>query len=557
MAHIKVATAHVTVDALADQFWQRYLHGTSYAGPEAAAEALLGVLNKLYLQAGRDAVRTFLRSIKEQLAPRQPAARAPAPPAAVFALASSLAVAAERLRQFSPVKGHDKLGAVVLEELRLRLFRIVMGDTFAADTGLRRRALDCCFVRMMQEEETRQRCQERLAAAQNSCAASDSGSSTASAASTPTTLSRSQEALGVQRARSLGRNLTIAGLTGPDTSSWGALWGSIMAGSLGHQAMPLLQSVMADLYTCGGLAAASARSSASTVRSSSFCRLGSKSSVASSPASAAAPPPASPGRLELPDAARAAAPPVDSPPRLPTGRRRASRASDGGDGVSSSPLRSRIGGAAAVWKGRLSAAASGARERMSRLGDGALRGSSPGAGDAPGGDASSGDEAPVAPSALDSELSLGDASPGPAVPAPAEGRDQAAQPQAPQLQPQAPQPEPPPGAQADDRGAKQLPGAPEAPASEAGSEEATDQLPEGWVAFGSEAEAAARGAADPPAQQPAAGHHRRNSSRTLKFWSEESIAWGKDDGAAAAAAGAAAAAPPVAEPLAQAAAAAR
>jgi hypothetical protein len=85
------------------------------------------VLNKLYLQAGRDAVRTFLRSIKEQLAPRLPAARAPAPPAAVFALASSLAVAAERLRQFSPVKGHDKLGAVVLDELRLRLFRIVSG----------------------------------------------------------------------------------------------------------------------------------------------------------------------------------------------------------------------------------------------------------------------------------------------------------------------------------------------------------------------------------------------------------------------------------------------
>jgi len=81
--------------------------------------------------------------MKEQMLP--PSTRA-AVAAAVFALVRGLAVAAERLRQFSPVKGHDKMGAVVLEELRFRLYRLITGETFGADTAVRRRALDCCFV---------------------------------------------------------------------------------------------------------------------------------------------------------------------------------------------------------------------------------------------------------------------------------------------------------------------------------------------------------------------------------------------------------------------------
>jgi hypothetical protein len=41
----------------------------------------------------------------------------------VFALLSSLIDAAERLRQFSPVK--EQLSTAVLEEVRFRLYRIV------------------------------------------------------------------------------------------------------------------------------------------------------------------------------------------------------------------------------------------------------------------------------------------------------------------------------------------------------------------------------------------------------------------------------------------------
>lgn len=41
----------------------------------------------------------------------------------VFALLSALIDAAERLRQFSPVK--EQLSAAVLEEVRFRLYRIV------------------------------------------------------------------------------------------------------------------------------------------------------------------------------------------------------------------------------------------------------------------------------------------------------------------------------------------------------------------------------------------------------------------------------------------------
>lgn len=110
------------------------------APPTTTAVALAGVLCKVHANGGRDDVRAFLRTVKSQLVPPT-ARRAPA-----FALLLALAAAAERLRQFSPVKGHDKLGGVVLEELRMRLFRVVTGDTFAGDTLARRAALDCCFL---------------------------------------------------------------------------------------------------------------------------------------------------------------------------------------------------------------------------------------------------------------------------------------------------------------------------------------------------------------------------------------------------------------------------
>lgn len=95
---------------------------TAARPPPPLSTACAGILSKVYSQGGREDVRTFLRGIKEQVAP--PAVRAAAT-GPVFALAAALAAAAERLRQFSPVKGHDKLGSCVLEELRLRLYRVV------------------------------------------------------------------------------------------------------------------------------------------------------------------------------------------------------------------------------------------------------------------------------------------------------------------------------------------------------------------------------------------------------------------------------------------------
>lgn len=184
----QVATPHITVEALAASFWTKFLTGGAYGGPDAAAEALLGappllwpapgsshpqpcraaaclqqraastqivsqlpglpqphagILGRVYAQGGRDDVRAFLRGIKDQLA--HPATRAAAGPP-IFAVAASLAVAAERLRQVSTVKGHAKLGSVVLQELRLRLYRVVTGEAFASDTATRRLALDVVFV---------------------------------------------------------------------------------------------------------------------------------------------------------------------------------------------------------------------------------------------------------------------------------------------------------------------------------------------------------------------------------------------------------------------------
>ena len=109
------------------------------AHPLAGAPAA-GILLRVYSQGGREDVRTFLRSIKEQLAPQHARAAAAAP---VFALVGALAVSAERLRQFSPVKGHDKLGSCVLEELRLRLYRVVGGAAGGRLLCLRRGCRAC------------------------------------------------------------------------------------------------------------------------------------------------------------------------------------------------------------------------------------------------------------------------------------------------------------------------------------------------------------------------------------------------------------------------------
>ncbi len=125
----------------------------------------------------------------------------------------------------------------------------------------------------MQEAEARQRCQERLATqprtpAPPSAAASDAASSPASSpCSTPTggkpePPSPSPRLLAVQskapsKALSFGRKVSKtmvkSGLAGPDTSSWDSLWECIMDGTLGHQAMPLLQvwGRAVELTACG------------------------------------------------------------------------------------------------------------------------------------------------------------------------------------------------------------------------------------------------------------------------------------------------------------------
>jgi hypothetical protein len=142
------------------------------------------------------------------------------------------------------------------------------------------------------------------------------------------------------------------------------------------ESIPALQSVLIDLYTYGGLPyTPSAGTSALTSRSGSFSRINSRGSTASNTSSPPRLPTGKHGRRGA--AAAAGEPPLcrDSsgsdassraaaPPRI--------RVSGGGDRADepTSPLRSRLGGAAAAFKGKLTAAASGARERMNRLADG-------------------------------------------------------------------------------------------------------------------------------------------------------------------------------------------
>lgn len=201
------------------------------------------------------------------------------------------------------------------------------------------------------------------------------------------------------RARAFGRRVShkmaMSGLAGPDVSSWGALWSSIMCSLLGHQAAPLLQSVISDLYAAGCLlvsagtsaaaAAAGAGGSAGRGAGAAHLRCASAGSAASGAASGWASPP-------LPLAAGL----VHGGPSSPGGSStlaRTSKASSSGvlvitDGlqpmdkvagersVGAAPIRSRLGGAAAALTGRVVAAANSARERIARLTDTASRGSS-------------------------------------------------------------------------------------------------------------------------------------------------------------------------------------
>lgn len=101
----------------------------------------------------------------------------------------------------------------------------------------------------MKEEEAKQRCQQRAAAQRAAsgqapaAAASVSGSFTASSFSARSAGSFLGAQNGPKEKLSLGRIMSerMSGLSGPDTSSWSALWSSLMESALGHQAMPLLQ----------------------------------------------------------------------------------------------------------------------------------------------------------------------------------------------------------------------------------------------------------------------------------------------------------------------------
>lgn len=552
MAAIKAVAPLITIDALAEQFWAKYLCG-SYAGADAAAEALLGILHKVYAQGGRDDVRAFLRSFKDQLQRqrrRAATAAAAGPPGdraecPAFALARALAAAAERLRQFSPVKGHDKLGACVLEELRLRLYRVVTGDTFAADTAVRRQALDCCFVSMMQEEESRQRRQQRLA--QQSF-----GSSASSGSASPTAAAGQQAPpAGQLRGTSLSfsrfkMSEKMAGLAGTDVSSWTSLWGAIMGGLLGHQAAPLMQSLLIDMYAGGllGHAAGPVRGGgggfSSRVEKSgpkgAACAAGGPSALPSAacdaPAAAATAAPGQPpeerrgsggagddavtqSSSDTGGAAAAAA--AAAAPAAPQ------RESAGGGGIAG-----RVGGAAA-FAGRFAAAVkSGARGRMAQVKDRLSRdgscGGSEGSGPSTPGTTATVVFAPTA--AGEGAASAVAGEPGGA---------------------RWPEPCKAPGHGAGAQDAREL---------AAGGEGGGPGVPNGWVQFGPEPMASPAGrlqltasscppgpaaAAAAPSggggdasdgMPPGACHHRRGSSHTLHFWEDESVSWAQEDGGA-------------------------
>ena len=92
----------------------------------------------------------------------------------------------------------------------------------------------------MKEGEAKQRCQQR-AAAQRAAAAASTGSPQAGAAAPAGggAVPRSSGSFMGGGLRMMSERMP--GFSGPDVSSWFAVWGSVMGSTLGHQAMPLLQ----------------------------------------------------------------------------------------------------------------------------------------------------------------------------------------------------------------------------------------------------------------------------------------------------------------------------
>eukprot|EP00878_Enallax_costatus_P036710 GHUV01041252.1.p1 GENE.GHUV01041252.1~~GHUV01041252.1.p1 ORF type:complete len:190 (+),score=47.46 GHUV01041252.1:318-887(+) len=163
----------VTVVEYVAEFFRQYksrAYGKSISNnAKGGAEALMGMLKLVLSKGGREELRIALHCFKDQLN----AAMLSGPARNVqleelFSLLSSLIDSAERFRQFSPVK--ESFSTAVLEEVRWRLFRIIAGDGFSEDVGVRRRALDIIFQALQREQQEQQKSlarQQQLATASN------------------------------------------------------------------------------------------------------------------------------------------------------------------------------------------------------------------------------------------------------------------------------------------------------------------------------------------------------------------------------------------------------
>ncbi|WIA41318.1 hypothetical protein OEZ86_004915 [Tetradesmus obliquus] len=253
------APVQVTVVEYVSEFFRKYksrAYGKSISvNAKGGADALMGMLKLVLSKGGREELRIALHCFKDQLTAAvnsAPATRSQQVEE-LFALLSALVDAAERLRQFSPVK--EGLSAAVLEEVRWRLFRVLAGDGFSEAPDVRRRALDLVFLSHMREAAELQQQQQRhkqlvaggAAAAAGPAAGIAAGIAAANAAAAGFTVGGSSGKPGSpsKAARLLQRR--AGGLAGPDVSSWEGLWCSLGAMS-GRRMLPLLQSVMADLY---------------------------------------------------------------------------------------------------------------------------------------------------------------------------------------------------------------------------------------------------------------------------------------------------------------------
>ncbi|WIA21032.1 hypothetical protein OEZ85_005360 [Tetradesmus obliquus] len=252
------APVQVTVVEYVSEFFRKYksrAYGKSISvNAKGGADALMGMLKLVLSKGGREELRIALHCFKDQLTAAvnsAPATRSQQVEE-LFALLSALVDAAERLRQFSPVK--EGLSAAVLEEVRWRLFRVLAGDGFSEAPDVRRRALDLVFLSHMREAAELQQQQQRhkqlvaggAAAAAGPAAGIAAGIAAANAAAAGFTGGGSSGKPGSpsKAARLLQRR--AGGLAGPDVSSWEGLWCSLGAMS-GRRMLPLLQSVMANL----------------------------------------------------------------------------------------------------------------------------------------------------------------------------------------------------------------------------------------------------------------------------------------------------------------------